>query len=85
MEGFIIHQIDVAAQLCKSSWFTPIQNFIYDYGIILSFNIYTIAKQLMNLIYVIEDVTSKECLVIDAVTLNQCNFYHQVLGYRWDY
>ena len=29
--------------------------------------VYTIAKQMKNLVYMIEDVASRECVVIDAV------------------
>ncbi|KAJ3016982.1 hypothetical protein HKX48_003775 [Thoreauomyces humboldtii] len=54
--GFRIHQLSPAkGDLCAKKSLAPIQNLIFSY-----------ARQMQNLIYLIENIASKECLVVDA-------------------
>ncbi|KAI9102613.1 beta-lactamase-like protein [Phlyctochytrium arcticum] len=54
-QGFAIHQLAPGTDLCQKSFMTPIQNMIFEYAV-----------QMRNFIYIIENVASKECLVVDA-------------------
>ncbi|KAJ3038721.1 hypothetical protein HDV00_000381 [Rhizophlyctis rosea] len=54
-QGLVIHQLLPGRDLCSKSLLAPIQNLIFDYAI-----------QMKNFIYVIENVGSRECLVVDA-------------------
>ncbi|KAJ3049548.1 hypothetical protein HK097_009465 [Rhizophlyctis rosea] len=54
-KGLVIHQLLPGRDLCSKSLLAPIQNLIFDYAI-----------QMRNFIYVIENVASREALVVDA-------------------
>jgi glyoxylase-like metal-dependent hydrolase (beta-lactamase superfamily II) len=53
--GFRVRQLYVPRDLCRKTMFNLVQNAIYDY-----------ALQLRNFIYVIEDIQTRQCVVVDA-------------------
>ncbi len=57
IDGMVIHQLLPGRDICFKGWMTPIQNLIFDF-----------AADMKNFIYIIEDVESKQCVVIDAVS-----------------
>ncbi|TPX63717.1 hypothetical protein SpCBS45565_g06382 [Spizellomyces sp. 'palustris'] len=53
--GLALHQLAPGRDLCQKSFMTPIQNMIFEYAV-----------QMRNFIYFVENLASKECLVVDA-------------------
>ncbi|TPX32260.1 hypothetical protein SmJEL517_g04565 [Synchytrium microbalum] len=52
--GLVIHQLLSGREICQKSVFSPINSLIYDF-----------AHQLRNFIYVVADIKSKDCVLVD--------------------
>ncbi|KAJ3120902.1 hypothetical protein HK098_004137 [Nowakowskiella sp. JEL0407] len=53
--GIVIHQLRPGSDICQKSVFSPIQSLIFDF-----------AMQFRNFVYIIENISSRDCIVVDA-------------------